>query len=78
MASNFKLTGDEASRAMLKGLEDLLRDKLRERIMDRIKPDVEAAIEASLSAFKATIESYREAEFMRDTVRVIIENKTVQ
>lgn len=72
------ITGDEASKAMLDGLTNLIRDKLRERIMARLKPDIDAAIEEALSAFKVTIESYHEMQYMRDTIRVLVENKTVQ
>lgn len=70
------ITSDEASKAMLAGLTELIRDKLRARIMDRIKPDVDAAVDEALAQFKTTIEGYREPHNMRNTVRVLIENKT--
>ena len=72
------ITSDEASKAMLNGLTNLIRDKLRERIMASIKSDIDAAVEEALASFKTTIESYREPEYMRDTVRVMIENKIKQ
>ena len=72
------ITSDETSKAMLEGLTDLIRDKLRERIMAKIQPDIDAAVEEALASFKTTIESYREPMYMRDTVRVMIENKTKQ
>jgi hypothetical protein len=76
--SELPISSDETSKAMLDGLTNLIRDKLRERIMARIKPDVDAAVEDALAAFKVTIESYREMHMMRDTIRVLVENKTVQ
>lgn len=76
--SQSPITSEEASRAMLDGLTDLIRNKLRERILARIRPDIDAAVEEALEAFKITIQSYSEAHYMRDTVRVLIENKTVQ
>lgn len=76
MAGNgFELTSDTASKAMLEGLTNMIRKELRKRIMERIEPDIEEAVNASLAAFKTTIESYRDPEMMRDTVRVLIERK---
>lgn len=70
-------TGEQASKAMLEGLTSRIREELKRRILERIEPDVDAAVEASLQAFKVTIESYREAHNMRDTVRVLIERRDV-
>jgi hypothetical protein len=70
-----RLTGDEASKAMLQGLTALIRTKLRERILESIEADIEAAIDGALQSFEASIHSFRDHGDMRDTIHVLIERK---
>lgn len=63
---------------MLKGLEEGIRSRLRERILERIKPDIDAAINETMEALKATIQTYREPLHLRDTIRVILEDRRTE
>jgi len=75
MSDKFEFTGEQASKAMLEGLVNLIKQKLRERILEKIESDIQTAIDESLKAFEINLTSYKDFGMGRDIVRILIERK---
>lgn len=52
-----------------------IRTNLKERLMKIAEDEINQIVETSLQDMKTHIEAYREAEFMRTTVKVLVEKR---
>lgn len=73
--SNFSFGAGGADEAMLDGLKYHVRIALRKKFEEAAAPIINDAVEEAMKEFEVTLKSYRDFQYMRDVVEVILTDK---